>query len=220
MLNIYKKGSIAIAIMMAFTYFMPTYASAYYAKTTEDRINMILDDIFEERSKGNEADTQIKELEKVISSIEISDNIISSSKSRAFNKWIDLGKGWKYQVHRPHGSTATQYHVHVKGKVGKNSVEAKEALNGDSTHGKNNTMNDKKVPKDIQKKIKNDKNYKDAKKEESKAKSAKAQMNAKKLNLRNVSDLIIGIGIFISVVGIALFAVNLYSAWMPVLLAL
>nr|WP_317334076.1 hypothetical protein [uncultured Romboutsia sp.] len=35
---------------------------------------------------------------------------------------------------------------------------------------------------------------------------------------RKVSDLIIGI--FISVVGIALFAVNLYSAWMPVLLAL
>ena len=45
-------------------------------------------------------------------------------------------------------------------------------------------------------------------------------MNSKRLNLRKMSDLIIGIGIFVSTVGIVLFAMNLFGAWMPVLLAL
>lgn len=48
----------------------------------------------------------------------------------------------------------------------------------------------------------------------------KAKMNAKRLNLRKTAELVIGISIFISVVGIALFAANAYYLWMPVLLAL
>lgn len=174
MSKILKKSSIFLAVIMAFMYFMPSYANAYYIDSTDKKINKLLDEIFEEREKGNIIDEQIKELEKVISTVSVSSNIISSNEgkaSRAFNKWVDLGKGWRYQVHRPHGSNATQYHVHVTGKVGKKVVEAKEALNGKSTHGSGNTMNDKRVPKDIQNKVRNDRNYKDAKNEERKAKS-------------------------------------------------
>lgn len=223
MLKNLKRSSIVVAIIMAFMYFMPTYANAYYIESTENKINKLLDEIFEEREKGNNIDTQVKELEEIIATVNVSSSVIDSNKGispRAFNRWVDLGKGWRYQVHRPHGSTATKYHVHVVGKVGKRTVEAKESLDGKSTHGNGNTMNDKGVPKDIQRKVKNDRNYKDAKNEERKAKNAKFQMNAKRLNLRKTAELVIGIGIFISVVGIALFAANAYYLWMPVLLAL
>lgn len=223
MKNKLKKFIPVLVAILFFSYSMPMYASAYYVDTQEKKINNLLEEIFQEREKGNEALDKVNELESIISSLNVDSNIIESNlgiSSRAFGKWVDLGKGWKYQVHRPHGSNATKYHVHVKGKVGKSSVEAKEALDGSSTHGSGNTMNNKGVPKDIQKKVKNDKNYKDAKKEHDKAKKAKAQMKAKKLNLRKVSDLIIGIGIFVSVVGVVLFAMTLFGSWGPVLLAL
>lgn len=223
MQNKLKKLIPALVCLLIFSYSMPIYTSAYYVETQEKKIDTLLEDIFQEREQGNEALDKVNELESILASLNVDSNIIESStgaSARAFGQWVDLGKGWKYQVHRPHGSNATKYHVHVKGKVGKNSVEAKEALDGSSTHGSNNTMNDKGVPKDIQKKVKNDKNYKDAKKEHDKAKKAKSQMNSKRLNLRKMSDLIIGIGIFVSTVGIVLFAMNLFGAWMPVLLAL
>ncbi len=223
MKNKLKKFIPALVSILIFSYSMPVYASAYYIDTQEKKINNLLDEIFQEREKGNEALDKVKELENILTGLNVDSNTIESSSgisSRAFGKWVDLGKGWKYQVHRPHGSSATKYHVHVKGKVGKNSVEAKEALDGKSTHGSGNTMNDKGVPKDIQKKVKNDKNYKEAKKEHDKAKKAKSQMNSKKLNLRKTTDLIIGIGIFVSTVGVVLFAMNLFGSWMPVLLAI
>ncbi|MGI8352399.1 hypothetical protein NiCM35_21860 [Niallia circulans] len=59
-----------------------------------------------------------------------------------FGEWKELGSGWKMRFERPYGSSATTYHTHVKGKVGKKVVEAKESLDGHSTHGKGNTMND------------------------------------------------------------------------------
>lgn len=70
-------------------------------------------------------------------------------------------------------------------------------------------MNSSGVPSSIQKKIKDTNEYKNGQKK---------QKKAKKLNLNVAKDITIVIGIFISVVGIAIFAASAISAWGPLLL--
>lgn len=91
---------------------------------------------------------------------------------------------------------------------------------GKSTHGKGNTMNDKKVPKDIQKKVKEHKDYKKALEEEKKAKEAKKEIKAKKLDLSKTIDIVIAIAIFIVVVGIVLLATTNITGWAAILIAI
>jgi hypothetical protein len=67
---------------------------------------------------------------------------------RGYGQWHDLGKGWKVRVDRPHASSDMKPHVHVNN--GSKEVVA-ENVDGTDSHGTN--MNKGKVPKDVQKKL-------------------------------------------------------------------
>lgn len=192
------------------------------------KLNNLLLEIEQQKSDGEEVSEEtIKKLEMLLSEFNIDPIEITAEPETesgislfGFNEVHSLGKGWTMTVHRPHGSSATKYHTHVKGKVNGKTVEAKEALDGKSTHGKGNTMNDKKVPKDIQKKVKEHKDYKKALEEEKKAKEAKKEIKAKKLDLSKTIDIVIAIAIFIVVVGIVLLATTNITGWAAILIAI
>lgn len=214
-----------IVLCLSFTITVPAYASTIPTEKKMGQLNELLAEIEQQEESGQGVSQEtLEELEVLISEFDISpteiqvevDNIMA----RGFNQKHSLGKGWTMEVHRPHGSNATEYHTHVKGKVGNKTVEAKESLQGKSTHGSGNTMNDKKVPKDIQKKVKGHKDFKKAKEEESKTKKAKKQINAQKLNLKKTADIIIAIGIFVAVVGVVLLATSSIAAWAAILIAI
>lgn len=174
--------------------------------------------------KEDISEKEVALLEKELGQLAISPKSIFTPEEgviypRGFNQWHDLGKGWKFTTHRPHGSDATKYHIHVR-KGNDSKTEAKEALDKTSTHGRGNTMNDKKVPRDIQNKVRSHKDFKKALEEEAKAKKAKKKMREKKLNLNARADVIIAIGIFVAVVGIVLFAPTSIPAWGAILVAL
>ena len=237
-----SKFILGILIVFTFGAIAPSYTFANSNEYKVTELNNLLEDINVQIENYGEADSEkISQLEKLINEFGVDTDLIGEEIIKedvnlnvdseipkdsglisvfGFNESIDLGKGWKMTVHRPHGSNATKYHTHVKGKVNGKTVEAKEALDGSSTHGKGNTMSDKKVPKSIQDKVRNHKDFKKAKAEEADAKKAKKQMNAKKLDLSKTTDLIIAIGIFIAVVGVVLFVTTSFPAWAAVLLAL
>lgn len=74
-------------------------------------------------------------------------------------------------------------------------------------------MNGSRVPKWVQKKIRGSKKFKEAKKKQKNIKKAKEKIKSEKLNLKKATDIIIAIGIFISVVGIAVLAGASIPAW-------
>lgn len=51
-------------------------------------------------------------------------------------------------------------------------------------------------------------------------KKAKQQINSKNLNLRKTADIIVAIEIFVSVVGLVLFATSAFGPWSALLLAI
>lgn len=75
-------------------------------------------------------------------------------------------------------------------------------------------MNKGKVPKDIQEKVKNLKDYKKAQNDLKKMNTARAKIKSKKLNLRKVAHVIVAIAIFIAVVGLVIFAAASIGSWM------
>jgi len=82
--------------------------------------------------------------------------------------WKDLSKGWKYRVDAPlsDGGSENDYHVHVKGKVGKKTVESSQTVNGGNSHKTN--FNKDGVPNWVQKDVKETKEFKSAKEKQKK----------------------------------------------------
>lgn len=118
----------------------------------------------------------------------------------------DLGKGWKARVDKPSAGDAKP-HIHVyNGKV-----DGVENVDGTKSHGK--TLGSSGIPKGIQNKAKGLADYKKAQKDLTNIKKAKQQMKSKGLNLRKNSDIIIAIGIFVSVVGFLIFASGAVATW-------
>ncbi len=236
-----NKIILGILIVFAFGSLAPSYS---FASSNDERmveLNNLLETIYTQIENNGEAETEtVNQLESLINEFGVDTDVIGEAiieedninidteipqnsgmiSVMGFNEWHDIGKGWKMTVHRPHGSNATKYHTHVKGKVNGKTVEAKEALDGSSTHGKGNTMNEKKVPKKIQDEVRKHKDFKKAKAEEADAKKAKKQMNAKKLDMKKATDVVIAIGIFVAVVGIMLFVPTSIAAWAAVFMAI
>ena len=163
--------------------------------------------------KGND----IAGLEKLLSNIKVDESFYFTPDvtdiTRGYGQWHDLGKGWKARVDRPH-TGAGKPHVHVE----KGKVKGVESVDGSKSHGK--TLDSAGVPKDIQKKARNLKDYKKGQNDLKKMKEAKSKIKAKKLNLKNKNDLIIAIAIFVSVVGLMIFPLSGVSAWGALLLAI
>lgn len=221
-----SKMLLAIIIVFAFGSIAPSYTFAIGNDPKMVRLNDQLKTIFDQIDNNGEASSKsVKNLEEILKEFGVDTSLIGEDSiqedsgmvtTMGFGQNHDLGKGWKVIFHRPHGSEATQYHAHVKGKVNGKTVESKEALDGSSTHGKGNTMNDKKIPKSIQKKVKEHPDFKKAKAEEAQAKKAAKQMKTKKLDFKKVANVTIGIGIFVAVVGIMLFAPTAIVSWAAV----
>lgn len=131
-----------------------------------------------------------------------------------YGQWHNLGKGWKARVDKPTHGGASKPHVHVE----KGDKKGVENVDGTKSHGKN--LNSAGVPKDIQNKARGLADYKKGKKDLANMKKAKQQITSKKLNLRKYADIVIAIGIFVSVVGLMIFASGAVSAWGAFLLAI
>lgn len=162
-------------------------------------------------------------MEKELSNLKVStEDVYFTSEqgmitTRGYGQTHNLGKGWSVRVDKPKAGDGQQKpHVHVK----KGKIEAKENVDGTSSHGRGNTMNDKKVPKDIQKKVRDHKDYKKAKKDLDKMKTAKSKIKAKKLNLKKYKDIVIAIGIFVTVVDLVILATTSVWGWGAFLLAI
>ncbi|GEL05502.1 hypothetical protein [Rummeliibacillus stabekisii] len=93
---------------------------------------------------------------------------VSLGKTSQAASWKDLSKGWKYRVDAPlsDGGSENDYHVHVKGKVGKKTVEASETVKGGNSHKTN--FDKEGVPNWVQKDVKNTKEFKSAKEKQKK----------------------------------------------------
>lgn len=131
-----------------------------------------------------------------------------------YGQWHDLGKGWKARVDKPTHGGASKPHVHVE----KGDKKGVENVDGTKSHGKN--LNSAGVPNDIQKKARGLADYKKGQKDLANMRKAKQQITAKKLNLRKNADIVIAIGIFVSVVGLMIFASGAVAAWGAFLLVI
>lgn len=163
--------------------------------------------------------------DEIILSLEQSLNNFSLQKVNIYRnansgKWIDIDSNWRFRVAPPHsgGIDTAKYHVHVEGIIGKNKVKSSEGVDGSKSHGL--TMDSKKIPKWVQKKIKSSKQYKNGQEKQKKVKKAKSKIVSKKLNLKNKKDLTMSIAIFISIVGVTLFPPSALPSWSSVLLIL
>lgn len=192
--------------------FWPIEALAVQSKT------QIINEITEIVNKEKQTDKDVKRLEVLMKSLNIDSGTYFTLENgeimtRGYGQWHSLGKGRRARVDRP-GSKDSKPHVHVE----KGGTKATENVDGTNSHGTN--MDKKKVPKDIQKKVKNLKDYKKAQKDCANMKNAKKKMKARNLNLKKAKDIIIAIGIFIAVVGLVIFATGSITAWGPFLLAI
>lgn len=137
----------------------------------------------------------------------------ATNRTRGYGEWHDLGKGWKARVDKPH-TGAGKPHVYVE----KGKVKGVESVDGSKYHGK--TFRSAGVPKDVQKKTRNLKDYKKGQSDLKKMQTAKSKIKAKKLNLKKTTDIIIAIAIFVSVVGLMIFSLGSIGAWDSLLLAI
>ena len=201
----------SLAVIMGSTMLYTSSAYAMEVSKYEANLDNVLEKVLKERDfNGEVSEESIKELENIIASV----NVDSSTMSRS-GKWKSLGKGWRFRIDPPHTGTDTgKYHVHVEGP----GVKGSEGVDGTESH--KTTMNKSKIPSSIQKKIKGTNEYKNGQKKQKKVKEAKAKIKSKKLNLRKHNDIIIAIGIFISIVGVATFATSAVSAWGALLLCI
>lgn len=131
-----------------------------------------------------------------------------------YGQWHNLGKGWRARVDKPSHGGASKPHVHVEN----GNKKGVENVDGTASHGK--TLGGAGVPRDIQRKARNLADYKKGQKDLANMKKAKSQIKAKNLDLRKYSDIIIATGIFISVVGLVLFAPAATATWGAFLLAI
>ena len=76
------------------------------------------------------------------------------------------------------------------------------------------------IPKGVQKKAKALKDYKKGQDDLKKEKAAKSEINRRHLNLKNPAQLAIAIAIFISIVGLVIFAPESAPAWAALLAAI
>lgn len=209
------------------------YTSSIYAmekKDYEEKLNETLEEVLKERELHGEASEEgLKKLENILGKLDVRTNgsmsgvtCISDSNGGAYCSnavykgnsgiWTEIDSNWKYRIDGPHtGRDTSKYHVHVEGKDGNKKIKSSEGVDGTISHKK--TMNGSRVPKWVQKKIKASKKFKEAKKKQKQIKKAKEQIKSQKLNLKKATDIIIAIGIFISVVGIAVLAGASIPAW-------
>lgn len=214
------------------------YTSSIYAmekKNYEEKLNETLGEVLKERELHGEASEEgLKKLENILGKLDVQTNgsksgvsglsgvtcISDSNGAYCSNtvckgnsgKWIEIDSNWKYRIDGPHtGPDTAKYHVHVEGKDGNKKIKSSEGVDGTISHKK--TMNGSRVPKWVQKKIKASKKFKEAKKKQKQIKKAKEQIKSQKLNLKKATDILIAIGIFISVVGIAILAGASIPAW-------
>lgn len=161
----------------------------------------------------DEQDKEVIKLQKMLENydVDISKSYWTPEENealtRGYGQWHDLGKGYKVRVDRPHGSNDTKPHVHVK----KGNKDVTENVDGSNSHGTNMTRGG--VPKDIQKKVKGLNDYKKAQKDLKSMNAARSKIKARKLNMKKTADIIIAIGIFIAVVGFAIFAASAIASW-------
>lgn len=209
-----------LVLVMGVSVLSTSAAYAMEKATYEDELNDAIDEALKERElKGEASDESIEKLEKILSEANVPivnrEEIIRSANS---GKWIPIDSTWKFRIDQPHvgGSDTGKVHLHVEGRVGKKNVESSEGVDGTPSH--RTTMSKDGVPGWVQKKIKNSRQYKDGRDKQKKVKSAKAQINAKKLNLNVHKDIVIAIGIFISVVGVAIYVASEVAKWAPLLL--
>lgn len=185
----------------------------------EDKLNEALEEVLKERELYGEASEEgLKKLEKILGGAKVQTDgsnsayVSNTIPTGSSGRWIQVDSNWRYRLDDPHtGSDTAKYHVHVEGKIGNKKIESSEGVDGTKSHKK--TMNGSGVPKWVQKKIKDSTGFKKNKERQKKIKDAKAKIKSEKLNLKKAKDIIIAIGIFISVVGIAIFAGASIPAW-------
>ena len=153
----------------------------------------------------------IKELESLLDSVGVEtgsysgvhmvyeDNIVLYGYGETHN----LGKGWTYRVDRPSAANAKP-HIHIDHE--RNNIHGVENVDGTASHGK--TFNDSKIPKKVQKKVKESKDYKKAKADLKNIKKVKREISRRKINLKKRKGRIITAGIFIVIVGVAFFSLG------------
>lgn len=161
---------------------------------------------------------EVKQLEKMLAQYKVTDSSYwtpenSDLTSRGYGQWHDLGGGWKARVDRPAAGDAKP-HVHVEGH-GKSGAEN---VDGTNSHGSN--LDKAGIPKGVQKKAKALKDYKKGQDDLKKEKAAKSEINRRHLNLKNPAQLAIAIAIFISIVGLVIFAPESAPAWAALLAAI
>lgn len=167
----------------------------------ENRLEIALEKSYKEiKLYGNATEKTVSEIESILSEVNVRPT------ERGYGQWHNLGQGWRARVDRAHAG-AGKPHVHVE----KGSVKGVESVDGTKSHGK--TLDNAGVPKKVRDKARALSDYKKGKEELKKMQRAKSQMRSKGLNLRKNSDIIIAIGIFITVVGFAVFATSAVGAW-------
>ena len=130
--------------------------------------------------------------------------------TRGYGETHSLGKGWTYRVDRPSCDDAKP-HVHVDNNH--RNIHGIENVDGTPSHGK--TLDKAKVPKNVQKKVRNSSDFKKGQADLKKMQNAKREIKSRNLNLSVSKDLLIAAGIFVTIVGTAFVA----PEFLPALLA-
>lgn len=189
---------------------IPTKARAEVVMTEEEKALVSISEIV---IQDEFSDEEISQLESDLATLEIDsasyftlEDYENPKMARGYGQVHELGQGWKARVDRP-GAGEGKPHIHVyKGKV-----EGIENVDGTASHGKN--LDSAGVPKSIQKKAKDLKDYKKGQEDLKKIKDASKKIDAKNLNLHKTADIIIAIAIFVAVVGLVIFATGAIASW-------
>lgn len=102
-------------------------------------------------------------------------------------------KGWRYRIDKGNSRGNENPHVHVYGPNGKEYVDG---LGSSNSHKSKPKISE--VPSKVRKKLEQQKDYKEAKKEAAEIRALKSKLKAKKLNFAKAADRAIAIGLVIA----------------------
>ena len=207
----YKNIKSFIALILAFIFIFNSGVNVYATEYCEYSFNTLVNQAIEEREKdGAVSDETIKKLEEQLNILGIDAGAYSETANvydeniytiDGYGETHSLSKGWTYRVDKPSAGDAKP-HVHVdNNRLGIHGVEN---VDGTPSHGK--SLDNCKVPKDVQDKVRNSPDYKKGKEDLRKMQQAKAEINRQQLNLNDYKDLILAAAIFVGIVGVAFFA--------------
>lgn len=201
-----KFLSFIITLSMVFT----MNISAFAADSNAANIDRLVKAAEKEIADKGEASTDtVNELASALKKIGVETGSYSGTHqvygnvptNRGYGQTHQLGRGWTYRVDKA-SAGAAKPHVHVDNK--RLNVHAVENVDGTSSHKK--SLDDCKVPKDIQEKVKGSRDYKKGQEDLKNMQKAKQEINRRHLNMKNRKDVIIAAGIFVTIVGVAFFA--------------